>query len=91
MRSSPSAAQAERFLSITLQSAEHTWQALAWDVNARVAIVELDLARAQDCIANGLSAMEGFEVPVAAWRVHATAFELYKTQTIEIRRSAIWY
>jgi len=29
--------------------------------------------RAQECIAKRLSAMEGFEVPLAAWRVHATA------------------
>jgi hypothetical protein len=47
-------------------------------VNARVAIAELDQTRARDCIAKGLSAMEGFEVPLAAWRIHATAFELYK-------------
>jgi hypothetical protein len=26
----------------------------------------------------GLSTMEGFEVPLAAWRVHATAAELYR-------------
>jgi tetratricopeptide (TPR) repeat protein len=70
--------QAERFLAITLATAEHTWQALAWEVNARVAMAELDLTEAQDCVANGLSAMEGFEVPLAAWRVHATAFELYQ-------------
>ena len=59
-------------------TAEHTWQALAWEANARVAMAELDLTRAQDCIAKGLSAMEGFEVPLASWRVHATAFELYQ-------------
>jgi len=70
--------QAERFLNITLATAEHTWQALAWEVNARVAIAELDQTRAQDCIAKGLSAMEGFEVPLAAWRIHVTAFELYQ-------------
>jgi len=70
--------QAERFLKIALATNEHTWQALAWEVNARVAMAELDLTRAQDCIAKGLSAMEGFEVPLAAWRVHATAFELYQ-------------
>jgi tetratricopeptide (TPR) repeat protein len=70
--------QAERFLKIALASAEHTWRALAWEVNARVAMAELDLTRAQDCIAKGLSAMEGFEVPLAAWRVHATAFELHQ-------------
>ncbi len=68
--------QAEKFLAITLATAEHTWQALAWEVNARVAMAELDLTRAQDCIAQGLSTMEGFEVPLAAWRVHATTFEL---------------
>jgi hypothetical protein len=38
----------------------------------------LDLTRAQERIAKGLSAMEGFEVPLAAWRVHATAAELYR-------------
>jgi tetratricopeptide (TPR) repeat protein len=70
--------RAERFLEIALATAEHTWQALAWEVNARVAMAELDLTRAHDCIANGFTAMEGFEVPLAAWRVHATAFELYR-------------
>jgi tetratricopeptide (TPR) repeat protein len=70
--------QAESFLKIALATAEHTWQALAWEVNARVAIAELDLTRAHTCIANGLSAMVGFEVPLAAWRVHTTAFELYQ-------------
>jgi hypothetical protein len=70
--------QAERLLKIALASAEHTWRALAWEVNARVAMSELDLTRAQDCIAKALSAMEGFEVPLAAWRVHATAFEIHQ-------------
>jgi tetratricopeptide (TPR) repeat protein len=70
--------QAESFLKTALATAEHTWQALAWEVNARVAMAELDLTRAQDCIAKGLSAMEGFEVPLAAWRVHATAAEIYR-------------
>jgi DNA-binding winged helix-turn-helix (wHTH) protein/tetratricopeptide (TPR) repeat protein len=70
--------QAETFLKIALETAEHTWQALAWEVNARVALAELDLTRAQDCIVKGLSAMEGFEVPLGAWRLHATAAELYQ-------------
>ena len=70
--------QAEKFLKATLATAEHAWQALALEVNARIAMAELDLTRAQDCIAKGLSAMEGFEVPLAAWRVHATAAELYQ-------------
>ena len=38
-----------------------------------VALTELWLAkghRAQSCIDRALAAMEGFEVPLAAWRVH---------------------
>jgi hypothetical protein len=77
-RSGSTRLQAERFLKIALAAAERMWQALAWEVNARVAMAELDVPRARDCIAKGLSAMEGFEVPLAAWRVHATAFELHR-------------
>jgi hypothetical protein len=55
------------------------WQALAWEANARVAMAELDVPRARDCIAKALSTMEGFEVPLAAWRVHATASELHQS------------
>ena len=70
--------QAERSLAIALASAEHMWQALAWEANARVAMAELDVPRARDSIAKALSATEGFEAPLAAWRVHATAFALYR-------------
>jgi tetratricopeptide (TPR) repeat protein len=71
--------EAERFLSATLATAERTWQALAWEANARVAMALLDLDRARDCIASAMSTIEGFEVPLAEWRVHATAAELYKS------------
>ena len=70
-------AEAEKFLQVTLATAERTWQALAWEVNARVAIADLDLAEAQESIAKGLAAMEGLEVPLAGWRVHGTAAELH--------------
>ncbi len=70
--------QAERFLHATLVTAERTWQALAWDANARVALAVSDLVRAHTCIAQALVTMEGFEVPLAAWCVHATAAALYE-------------
>jgi hypothetical protein len=41
-------------------------------------MAELDLARAQNCVANALSTMDGFEVPLAAWRVQATAAESHE-------------
>ena len=81
--------QAERSLAIALASAEHMWQALAWEANARVAMAELDVPRARDSIAKALSAMEGFEVPLAAWRVHATASSS-TAQPIETWRRATW-
>jgi hypothetical protein len=68
--------QAERFLSITLKTSERTFQALAWEVNARVAMAEFDWSSAQDHIAKALSMIESYEVPLAAWRVHATAAQL---------------
>jgi len=70
--------QADRVLAIACGTTEHTWQALAWEASARVAIAERDLVSAEECVTKGLSAMEGFEVPLAAWRVHATAAELYQ-------------
>jgi len=61
---------AEHFLELTLATAERSWQARAREASARVAIAECDLHRAQSCIDRALAAMEGFEVPLAAWRVH---------------------
>ena len=70
--------EADRFLSATLMTAERTWQALAWEANARVAVAQRDFDRAHDCVAKALSTIEGSEVPLAAWRVQATAAELYQ-------------
>jgi ATP/maltotriose-dependent transcriptional regulator MalT len=69
-------AQSERFLQVTLATAEHTYQSLAWEANARAAMAGGERSRAQECITKAISTMEGFEVPLAAWRVHATASEL---------------
>jgi hypothetical protein len=68
--------QAERFLQRTSATAERMWQALAWEAGARVAMAEGDRGRAQQCIATAVSTMQGHDVPLAAWRVHATAAEL---------------
>jgi DNA-binding winged helix-turn-helix (wHTH) protein len=71
-------AEAEQFLRATQKTAERTWQARAWEANARVAMAEFDPQRAQECITNASLLMEGFEVPLAAWRVHATAAKLFE-------------
>jgi DNA-binding winged helix-turn-helix (wHTH) protein/tetratricopeptide (TPR) repeat protein len=65
--------EAARFLDKALATEERTWQGLAWETNARVALGKQDYARARECIGNAVSAVQGFEVPLAAWQVHATA------------------
>ena len=65
--------EAGRFLELSLATADRHWQGLAWEVNSRVALEDRDLPRARDCIANALSTLQGFDLPLAAWRVHATA------------------
>jgi DNA-binding winged helix-turn-helix (wHTH) protein len=70
-------AEAGLFLDAALATSEHTYQGLAWEANARVAMAGEDWTRAEDCIAEALSTMEGYEVPLAAWRIHGTAADLY--------------
>jgi hypothetical protein len=47
-------------------------------VNARIALAGEDPRQAQDLIERGLAAIDGIEVPVAAWQVHATAAEVFQ-------------
>ena len=49
-------------------TAERTWQALAWEARARVAMARVDDHRARISIDNARLAMEGSEIPLAAWR-----------------------
>jgi len=71
-------AEAEESLGATLATGERTFRALAFDANARVAMAEQDLDRALECVGKAEQAMEGFEVPLAHWRVHGTAYELHR-------------
>lgn len=89
--------QVDSFLNVTLSTQEHTWQALAWEAGARVAIAEGDSERTQDCLAKALQTIEGFEVPLAEWRVYGTLAEVYERngdrrqadQYFELSRSTI--
>ena len=70
--------QAQKSVEFALATEERTFQALALEARARVAIAEEELAHAQDCLAKALESMEGYEVPLAHWRVHARASELHR-------------
>jgi tetratricopeptide (TPR) repeat protein len=69
--------EVDDFLKSALSVAEPNMQALAWETKARVTAAEKDSSGARQCIESALAILEKFDIPVAAWRVHATAWELY--------------
>ena len=52
--------EGEVFLTVACSTPERTWQALAWEANARIAMAVSEPERAQDCITKALTAMDGF-------------------------------
>jgi DNA-binding winged helix-turn-helix (wHTH) protein len=74
----PARIEADHFVKVAMAIPERTFRALAFEANARLALAEGELPRAKDCIARAVKEMEGFETPLPAWRVHATAAELYQ-------------
>jgi hypothetical protein len=67
--------EAQEFLKASLKTRERTHQALAWEANARIVMISGDHDAVADCIGKALSIVERWEIPIAAWRVHATAAE----------------
>src|SRR5690242_1764313 len=69
--------EAGAFLESALSTADPYLQALAWEVKSRIAIAEGNWKQAHDYVHEGLLIVGKFDVPVAAWQVHARAQELY--------------
>jgi len=72
--------EADAFLHSALQIADPHLQALAWEMQSRTAIAREDWRRSEDCIRNALELVGRFDVPVAGWQVHATAWQLYRSR-----------
>jgi tetratricopeptide (TPR) repeat protein len=70
--------EANRFLESALSTADPNLQALAWDLEARVAIAERDWAVGERDIEKALAILDRFQIPTVAWRIHATAREMYR-------------
>jgi DNA-binding winged helix-turn-helix (wHTH) protein/tetratricopeptide (TPR) repeat protein len=70
--------EADAFLESTLSTADPHVQALAWEMKTRIAIAEGEWKAAADHLREALSIVERFVVPVAAWQVHATAWDFYR-------------
>jgi tetratricopeptide (TPR) repeat protein len=69
---------ADGFLESALSTCDPYLHALAWEMKARVAMAEKDWKPANEYIENALTVLDKFEVPVAGWQVHATAWDLYQ-------------
>jgi hypothetical protein len=72
-------AHAEVLLNVTHGSGDPTWYALAWEAKAQVASADGNLPSALECIAKAAAAAEKVDIPLAAWRVHATGAELHRS------------
>jgi DNA-binding winged helix-turn-helix (wHTH) protein/tetratricopeptide (TPR) repeat protein len=60
--------------------ADPTTRTLAWDLNARIAIAVGDWERANNALARGVATMASFQMPLAAYKIHATAAEYHRLQ-----------
>jgi len=69
--------EADGFLDSALSTADPHLQALAWEMKTRVAMAQKDWMGAPEYVQRALAIVDKFEIPVAAWQVHATAWRLY--------------
>ena len=69
---------ADGFLKSALSTSDPHLQALAWDLNARVAIAESDLQGARESIQQALAIVDRFEILFAAWQVYGTAWQFHQ-------------
>jgi DNA-binding winged helix-turn-helix (wHTH) protein/tetratricopeptide (TPR) repeat protein len=70
--------EADRFLESALSTDAPNLQAIAWGTKARVATGQTKWHDAKDYLQKALSVIEEFDVPVAAWQVHATAWRFFR-------------
>jgi tetratricopeptide (TPR) repeat protein len=71
-------AESESFLQSASSIADPYLHALGRELQARVAIVELDWAAAHQSVEQALVVTAKFDIPMAAWRVEATSWEFYQ-------------
>ncbi len=68
---------ANLFLSLALTTEKHTYSALALEASARVALAQGNLVSAASFVSDALRLIGEYQIPLAAWRVHAVASQLH--------------
>ena len=83
--------EADEVLTSSLSTADPGMRALAWQMKSRVAAGENDFDSARACIDQALGILDRSDMPVAAWQVHRTAWDLYRDvgdrQRAEVHRA----
>jgi len=64
---------ADRLVKLATSIEERTWQGFAWETRARVACEQDDATHALHCVQHALDATQGYQTPLANWRIHRTA------------------
>jgi DNA-binding winged helix-turn-helix (wHTH) protein/tetratricopeptide (TPR) repeat protein len=80
--------EVDGFLQSALAAADPNMQARAWEMRARVAWAEQDRDDARACIGNALEILDRFDIPVAAWHVHRTAWDVCRDEGDSERAAA---
>jgi tetratricopeptide (TPR) repeat protein len=68
--------EADDVLASALAAADPNMRALAWETKSRVARAQNDFDGARVCIENALAILDRSDIPVTAWQVHRTAWDL---------------
>ncbi|RFU44406.1 AAA family ATPase [Paraburkholderia sp. DHOC27] len=68
----------QALLKLALATEDRTWQAFAWEVAAREANQRDDPRTALESINAAFRVADGFDTPLADWRLHRTAVAIYR-------------
>ena len=84
----PARQEAKRLCELAVQPGERTYLALGKSTLAKIALAEQQWEQAEAELSQALVVLEGADVPLAAWRVYATAAQLYEQcgRSTEARR-----
>jgi DNA-binding winged helix-turn-helix (wHTH) protein len=86
----PARQEAERLCELAAQPGERTYLALGKSVLAKIALAEQQWELAEAELSQALAVLEGADVPLAAWRVYATAAQLYEQRGRSTEAKRYW-
>ena len=65
-----------RWVTAANRIGEVTWQGLAWEAGVRIALANGDVVEARQRLSSATAAIDGYEAPLASWKIHASAADM---------------